>query len=93
MLGMLYVCRSFIHFYKISGKINDCSFLRGRNYLKNGQKVPSGETMFSLLGADNIMKKKPHDNYRARDVSKSPDSYFAKLTSASKVLGLKPPFL
>ena len=61
--------------------------------MKDGQKVPSGEAMFSLLGADNIMKKKSDSNYRAEDVFKSSNSYLAKLSSASKVLGLKAPFL
>ena len=61
--------------------------------MKDGKKSASGETMFSLLGADNIIKSKTDDNYRSYDVSKSPDSYLNKLASASKVLGLKAPFL
>jgi hypothetical protein len=61
--------------------------------LKDGKKVPSGETMFALLGADNIMKSKAGDKYTAHDVSKAPDSYLSRINSASKYLGLKAPFL
>ena len=61
--------------------------------MKDGAKAPSGETMFSLLGADNIIKTKTDGESRSYDVSKSPSSYFAKLTGASRVHGLKTPFL
>lgn len=61
--------------------------------MKDGKKSPSAETMFSLLGADSIIKNKAESKYRPYDVSKSPDSYLNKLKGASKVAGLKPPFL
>ncbi len=67
--------------------------VRGPNYLKDSKKVPSGETMFSLLGADSIFRGKGDDNYMSYDVCKAPDSYLAKITAKSKRLGLKPPFL
>ena len=49
--------------------------------------------MFALLGADSVMKSLNPDQYVACDVSKAPGSYLAKLTAASKNLGLKAPFL
>lgn len=67
--------------------------VRGPTYMKDAKKVPSGETMFSLLGADSIVKGKGDTNYVSYDVCKVPDSYLAKITAKSKRLGLKPPFL
>lgn len=49
--------------------------------------------MFSLLGADSVVKQKGDTKYRDCDVSKDPDSYLNRLATASKRLGLKTPFL
>mmetsp|Transcript_24846 Transcript_24846/g.36814 ORF Transcript_24846/g.36814 Transcript_24846/m.36814 type:complete len:574 (+) Transcript_24846:111-1832(+) len=67
--------------------------VRSSTYLEDGKKVPSDESIFALLGVDSIVKQKGDTNYRDCDVSKSPDSYFNRLWSANKRLGLKTPFL
>jgi len=67
--------------------------VRGRSYLTDGAKVPSDESMFALLGVDSVVKKSEGDDYRACDVSKSPNSYFHRLRAANKRLGLDTPFL
>mmetsp|Transcript_2271 Transcript_2271/g.4202 ORF Transcript_2271/g.4202 Transcript_2271/m.4202 type:complete len:640 (-) Transcript_2271:68-1987(-) len=67
--------------------------VRGPTYPLNGKKIPSDESIFALLGADNIIKKKNDPNYMDRDVCKSPESYFVRLRAASERLGLITPFL
>ena len=67
--------------------------VRAPTYLEDGKKIPSDESIFALLGVDSIVKQKGHTNYRDCDISKSPDSYFNRLWSANKRLGLKTPFL
>lgn len=67
--------------------------VRDKSYLKDGKKSPSGESMFSLLGADSIIKNKVDKGYTAYDVSKGANSYLSKLREASKRLGISSPFL
>lgn len=66
---------------------------RSRSYLADGEKTPSDESIFALLGVDSVVKKNEGGDYRACDVSKSPNSYFLRLKAANKRLGLDTPFL
>ena len=67
--------------------------MRGPTYLVDGKKCPSDESIFALLGVDSVVKQKGDKKYRDCDISKASDSYFNRIRSASKAVGLKAPFL
>ncbi len=66
--------------------------VRSQSYLADGQKQHSEESMFALLGTDSLLKNEVQ-GYRASDVSKISSSYFNRLKTATKRLGLDTPFL
>lgn len=67
--------------------------VRGSSYLMDSKKEPSDETMFSLLGVDNVVKKKGDQSYREDDVCRSPNSYFERLKFTTTQMGIDMPFI
>lgn len=67
--------------------------VRGSAYLVDSKKESSDETMFALLGVDNIVKKKEDPSYKEDDVCRNPNSYFERLKSTTKEMDIDMPFI
>jgi hypothetical protein len=67
--------------------------VRGPTYLLNSKKESSDETMFALLGVDNIVKKKGDQSYIEDDVCRGSNSYFERLKCTTEQMGVDMPFI
>lgn len=67
--------------------------VRGGSYLLDSKKVLSDETIFSLLGVDNIVKRKGDNTYMEDDICKGDNSYYMRLKCLSEQKGIIMPFL
>lgn len=65
--------------------------VRGPNYQKDKGKVPSDESVFALLGVDNLLRKK-HEATK-RNSASSPDSFPHSLQATCRKHGVRTPFL
>jgi len=65
--------------------------VRGKDYLRNKVKVPSNDSLFSLLAVENIPKHKKKGN--RHNISRHSSSYVQKLRMACKRNDIIPPFI
>ena len=78
----------------VSEPISSNFHIRTKSYISDGCKAPSQETLFTLLGADNIVRAKKHENNTPlRNSAIAPDSYFRRLQSACARHAVQTPFL
>lgn len=67
--------------------------VRGPTYLQDGEKIPSNEAIFALLGCDSIVRRKNDNNELKVNLSSRPDSFVGRFQTICHEIGFQAPFL
>lgn len=68
-------------------------YVRGPTYLQDGEKIPSQEAIFAVIGTDSIMRPKDRIHELKMNLSAKPDSFVRRFQKACYDFGFQAPFM